>query len=231
MHRLSAVVLLFCLVPPSIGTAGEQEHTHGKTFDWQSAVSQSHFFLGLEHGFRLTQAKTRRELKGPFFPDWKESVAGVQGWGDGDSVFTNYIAHPMQGGVAGFIQIQNDAHGRLAEFSGSKTYWNSRLRALGWAALYSTQFELGPISEATIGNVGKKKGTSGYVDLVVTPTGGFGMIVLEDILDKHLLKNLEQRTNGIQKRRLYRMIFNPQRSLANILRGKVPWHRDTRPIL
>ena len=158
MHRLSAVVLLFCLVPPSMGTAGEPERqTHGKTFDWQNAASQSLFFLGMEHGFRLTQAKTRHELKGPFFPDWKESVAGVQGWGDGDTVFTNYIAHPMQGGVAGFIQIQNDAHGRSAEFSRSKTYWNSRLRALGWAALYSTQFELGPISEATIGNVGNEE--------------------------------------------------------------------------
>jgi len=230
MHKLSAAVLLFCLVSPSTGSAGQHDNTSGATFNWQSAVTQSFYFLGIEHGFRLTQAKTRRKLNGPFFRDWKESVAGVHGWDDGDSVFTNYIAHPMQGGVAGFIQIQNDARGRSAEFSRSTTYWNSRLRALAWSAIYSTQFELGAVSEATIGNVGKKKGTSGYVDLVMTPAGGLGMIVLEDVLDKYLLKKLEQRTDSVGKRRFFRMVFNPQRSLANFLRGKVPWHRDSRPI-
>jgi hypothetical protein len=65
-------------------------------------------------------------------------------------------------GVAGFIQIQNDARGRSAEFSRSRTYWNSRLRVLGRSALYGTQFELGAISEAAIGNVGKRKGTASY---------------------------------------------------------------------
>ena len=230
MHRLSAVVLLFFIVSSSAAKAGEHDNTSGTAFNWEGAATQSLFFLGIEHAQRLTQEKTRNELKGPFFPDWKDSVAGLHGWSDGGSFFTNYIAHPMQGGVSGFIQIQNDAHGRSLEFSGSRTYWNSRMRALGWAAIYSTQFELGPISEATIGNVGKKKGTAAYVDLVVTPTGGLGMIVLEDVLDKYLLKKLEQRTVGIGKRRLYRVLFNPQRSLANFLRGKAPWHRDSRPI-
>ena len=230
MHRLSAVVLLFCLASPSAGIAGGGGDTSSSKFDWQNSALQSFYFLGIEHGFRLTQAKTRRQLNGPFFPDWKDSVAGVHGWDDGDSTFTNYVAHPMQGGVAGFIQIQNDPSGRLAEFSYSKTYFNSRLRALGWAALYSTQFELGPVSEATIGNVGMKEGTSGYVDLILTPVGGLGMILLEDALDKYLLKKLERRTGGVGKRRLYRIVFNPQRSLANLLRGKLPWHRDSRPI-
>jgi len=230
MHRLSAFVLLFFIVSLSTANAGEHDITSGATFNWEGAVTQSLYFLGIEHAQRLTQEKTRNELKGPFFPDWEDSVAGLHGWSDGGSFFTNYIAHSMQGGVAGFIQIQNDAHGKSLEFSGSRTYWNSRMRALGWAAIYSTQFELGPISEATIGNVGKKHGTAGYVDLVITPTGGLGMIVLEDVLDKYLLKKLEQSTVGIGKRRLYRVLFNPQRSLANFLRGKAPWHRDSRPI-
>jgi hypothetical protein len=230
IRRLSAIVLLFFIVSPTTASAGEHDNMSGATFNWTGAVTQSFYFLGIEHAQRLTQKKTRDELKGPFFPDWKESVAGLHGWSDGGSFFTNYIAHPMQGGVSGFIQIQNDAHGRSLEFSGSRTYWNSRMRALGWAAIYSTQFELGAISEATIGNVGKKPGTAAYVDLVVTPTGGLGMIVLEDVLDKYLLKKLEQRTVGIGKRRLYRVLFNPQRSVANFLRGKAPWHRDSRPI-
>jgi hypothetical protein len=230
MHRLSTVILLFCIVSPSTTNAGEHDSTSGATFNWDGAVTQSLYFLGIEHGFRLREEKTRNEFKGPFFQDWKDSVAGVQGWSDGGSFFTNYIAHPMQGAVSGFIQIQNDPHGKSVEFSGSRTYWNSRMRALGWAAIYSTQFELGAISEATIGNVGKKEGTGGYVDLVITPTCGLGMIVLEDVLDKYLLKKLEKHTVGIGKRRFYRTIFNPQRSLANFLRGKAPWHRDSRPI-
>jgi hypothetical protein len=230
MHRLPAIILLFFIISPSTANAGERDDTSVATFNWEGAATQSLYFLGIEHAQRLTQEKTRNELKGPFFPDWKDSVAGLHGWSDGGSFFTNYIAHSMQGGVAGFIQIQNDAHGRSMEFSGSRKYWNSRMRAFGWAALYSTQFELGPISEATIGNVGKKPGTAGYVDLVITPAGGLGMIVLEDVLDKYLLKKLEQGTVGIGKRRLYRVLFNPQRSLANFLRGKAPWYRDSRPI-
>jgi hypothetical protein len=230
MYRLSAIVLLFFIVSPFTANAGEHDNTSSATFNWEGAAKQSLYFLGIEHAQRLTQEKTRIELKGPFFPDWKESVAGLQTWSDGGRFFTNYIAHPMQGGVSGFIQIQNDPHGKSLEFSGSRAYWNSRMRALGWAAIYSTQFELGPISEATIGNVGKKKGTAGCVDLVITPTGGLGMIVLEDVLDKYLLKKLEQRTVDIRKRRLYRVLFNPQRSLANFLRGKAPWYRDSRPI-
>ena len=201
-----------------------------KTVDWQATAFQSLGLLGLEHGFRMVQPKTRDQLKGPFFQDWEKSVKGVHGWGDGDSAFTNYFAHPMQGAVAGFIETQNDSRGRLAEFSRSRTYWTSRLRAMGWAAIYSTQFELGPISEATLGNVGMKPGTAGYTDLVMTPVGGFGMIVLEDAVDKYFVTKLEQGTDGLNKRRLYRMLFNPQRSVANLMRGKVPWYRDSRPI-
>jgi len=199
-------------------------------FDWKAAATQSFYFLSIEHGFRLTQRKTRQELGGPFFPDWYRSIKGIHGWDDGDSVLTSYVAHPMQGGVAGFIYIQNDPSGKALEFEGSRRYWHSRLRALGWAALYSTQFELGPYSEAAIGNVGKKKGTAGFVDLVVTPFAGLGMIVFEDWLDKHWVQRLEARTNSTGKRILYRILLNPQRSFANLLRKKYPWYRDIRSL-
>jgi hypothetical protein len=208
------------LQPPS-ETAGDLHDTGGLAFDWGRAVEESLYFLTIEHGFRMTQGKTRNELNGSFFRDWGRSVAGVHGWGDGDPPFTNYIAHPLQGGVSGFIQIQNDSKGRILEFSRSRAYWNSRLRAFGWAMLYSTQFELGPYSEATLGNVGKKRGTAGYVDLVVTPVGGLGMIVLEDVLDKYLISKLEDSTLSLNRRRLYRIVFNPERALANLLRRKV----------
>lgn len=69
----------------------------------------------------------------------------------------------------------------------------------------------------------------GYVDLVVTPIAGFAMLLLEDYLDAKVIKKLEQ--GGSPRRaRLLRIILNPQRSLANLLRFERPSHRDTRKI-
>ncbi|HUS20148.1 MAG TPA: hypothetical protein VMZ25_10905, partial [Terriglobales bacterium] len=199
-------------------------------FDWQAAANQSFFGLAIQHGIRMSQRKTRTELDGPFFEDYRNAVSGLDGWGDTDSVFTNYVAHPFQGAVTGFIQIQNDPHGIRQEFGRHGVYWRSRTKAMAWAALYSTQFELGPVSEASIGNVGRKRGTMGFVDLVMTPVGGMGLIVAEDALDKKWIQGLESHTPGLNRRRVYRMVFNPQRTLANLLRFKKPWHRDTRSI-
>jgi hypothetical protein len=109
----------------------------------------------------------------------------------------------------------------------SRDYWNSRLKALAWAAAYSTQFELGPISEASIGNVGKVPPTMAVVDLVVTPIGGFGLIVLEDWVDNRYIAKWER--SGGFKSRFLRVALNPSRSLANALRWHLPSYRDTRP--
>jgi hypothetical protein len=48
-------------------------------FRWKSAHRQSLTFLAIEHGFRLFQRKTRRELAGPFFGDYKASVKNLGG--------------------------------------------------------------------------------------------------------------------------------------------------------
>lgn len=200
------------------------------TFDWQAASNQSFFFLGIEHGIRMSQTKTRKEFGGPFWEDYRNAVSGLGGWGDTDSVFTNYVAHPMQGAVSGYIQIQNDPSGMKQEFGRAPDYWKSRLKAMGWAALYSTQFELGPLSEASFGNVGKRRGTMGFVDLVMTPVGGMGLIVAEDAVDKKWIESMEANTSSLNRRRMYRMFLNPQRTFANLLRLKKPWHRDTRSI-
>jgi hypothetical protein len=68
--------------------------------------------------------------------------------------------------------------------SSTTRYWASRGRAAAFAAAYSLQFEVGPISEASIGNVGLRSDTTGWVDYVVTPTGAFGLVIAEDALDK-----------------------------------------------
>ena len=202
--------------------------TPSEGFDWRSAAEQSFFLLTFQNAFRLTQEKTVRELDGPFFRDYWRSVKGLKGWDDGDGSFTNYVAHPMQGAVSGYIQIQNDPRGAALEFSARPEYWKSRFRAAGWAAIYSTQFELGLYSEASIGNVGLKPGTMGYVDLVMTPVGGFGWVVGEDALDRFLVLPAERKWDNRGLTRFLRMALSPTRSFANVLRFEKPWKRDGR---
>jgi hypothetical protein len=197
-------------------------------FDWKSATEQSFFFLTFQHAFRLTQEKTVDELHGPFFGDYWRSIKTLKGWRDGDSSFTNYVGHPMQGAVASYIQIQNDPRGAPLQFSADPSYWKSRLKATGWSAIYSTQFELGLYSEASIGNVGMRPGTMGYVDLVVTPIGGLGWVVGEDAVDRFIVQPMERKWNNRGLTRLLRITLSPTRSFANVLRLEKPWKRDGR---
>jgi hypothetical protein len=197
-------------------------------FDWQGALGQSGLLLMTQHTLRMLQPKTRQHLGGPFWSDYVTSVAGLSGWNDGNPIITNYIGHPMMGGITGYIQIQNDPGGAALEWDPENArYWKSRFKALGWAAVYSTSYELAPWGEAGIGNVGYDRGTMGYIDLVVTPLAGLGMILLEDYVDKRVIKQLE-RSGGRTRARVLRVILNPHRSVANLFRFERLSSRDTR---
>jgi len=203
-------------------------------FHWKAAFAQSGLFLAIQHGIRMTQPKTRDLLGGPFFRNWGKSFTNLHGWGDGDNFVTNYMAHPMQGSVTGRIFINNSDRSKKLEFGNNKEYWQSRLKAMAWSAAWSTQFELGPVSEATIGHVGlrtvKGHSTMAYVDLVVTPTIGTGVLTLEDIADKYLLKRWIEKSHGPTsfETKLFRCLFTPTAAFANILRFKMPWKRNDR---
>jgi hypothetical protein len=199
-------------------------------FQWEDAFKQYLMVLTFQHSVRMFQKKTYSELGGPFWADYVESVASLRGWADGDNFQTNYVAHPMMGAVTGYIQVQNDPAGRYVEFGRSGAYWRSRGWALAAATIYSLQFELGPMSEASLGNVGLKSGTMAYVDLVVTPLAGLGWIVAEDAVDRYLIAKVEGRL-GPNKARLLRMFLNPNRSIANAIRFEVPWKRDARSLV
>ncbi len=210
----------------AVNQTGE-EVAADQSFHWLSAIKQSLLFLGVQHGYAMTQPKTRRDLKGPFFKDYVRSVKSLHGWSDGGRFFTNYVAHPMQGSLFGFIQIQNDPKGIDLSFDNSNAYWRSRLKALAWSAAWSTQFEIGPVSQASIGNVGLH-GKQTYVDLVVTPIGGLGWLVLEDFVDKNIIHMIERRSSGnFYIKIASRTFLNPSRSAANLLRFKKPWYRDS----
>jgi hypothetical protein len=134
----------------------------------------------------------------------------------------------MQGALTGFIYVQNSPQARREQFGGSKTYWTSRLKAMLWTAAWSTQFEIGPISQASIGNVGQS-GKQTWEDIVVTPPLGTAMMIAEEAIDRYLIKGIERRTDNFYVKIFSRMLFNPVRIFANLLRFKEPWYRDRPP--
>jgi hypothetical protein len=198
--------------------------------EWGGLLVDSTKFLLFQHAFRLaTEVDTRRGLRGPFLQNYVNSVTNIHGWNDGDPFFVNYIDHPMEGGVAGFIEVGHDPRYRRVQFGRSSRYWKSRLRAMAFSAAFSLQFEIGPVSEASIGGIQRVPYKTGVVDWVITPTVGFGWMIGEDALDKFVIQRFELRTQNHAKRLLLRSLLNPTRSFANMMQGKVPWHRETRP--
>lgn len=200
--------------------------------NWSKTVGESLLFLGIMHGYRMIiEPDTRAALTGKFWHDYINSISKLRGWSDGDSFVTNYVGHPMMGATAGRILIQNDSRGRALDFDLSKEYLKSRLKAFGYAALFSSQFEIGLISEGTIGNATPNQYTNhpfSYQDFIITPTIGTVWLVGEDVVDKYVVRQIEQWTTNRNIRCLARTMLNPTRSLSNMLRFKAPWYRDGR---
>ena len=64
---------------------------------WGRVVGQILSFTAVQHGFRLTEKKTRRELDGPWLRDWFNSASSLfiePTWSDGGGLFTNYVSLP-----------------------------------------------------------------------------------------------------------------------------------------
>lgn len=197
--------------------------------DWSSLVVQSLGFLGIEHGFRWVTEEGTRHPHRSFFDGYIDSLNSLHGWADGDPFYVGYMGHPMQGAVAGFIFVQNDRKYRTVEFGKNRQYWKSRLRAAAFSWAYSEQFEIGPLSEASIGNVQAFFPQQGFVDQVATPAIGLGWMIAEDSMDSYVIRRIEAHAHNPYVRLLARSGLNPTRSLANMIAARVPWHRDTRP--
>lgn len=202
----------------------------GSGVDWDGLGRQTSLFLGVQHAFRLaTEPGTREGMRGPFFRGWMDSVRSLHGWSDGDPFYVNYIGHPMQGAVSGYIWTHNDRDYIGAEIGRNSFYWKSRLRATAYSWVYSTMFEIGPLSEASIGKIQSRYPQQGFVDHVVTPVIGLGWMISEDALDKYVIQRFEKRFENPYLRLMLRGVLNPSRSFANAMRLKVPWAREDRP--
>jgi hypothetical protein len=213
------------LAPGEVLDDAPREELRRRGFRWKSATEQALLFLAVQHGYAFTQPKTRRDLHGPFFRDYFRSVGSLSKWADGGRFFTNYVAHPMQGSLLGFVYVQNDPRAASARFGRDGAYWRSRLKAVAWSAAWSTQFEIGPVSQASIGNVGLH-GKQTWIDIVITPTGGAVWLVAEDALDRFVVRRIEARTDNLLVKIAARMLLNPTRSSANLLRFRKPWYRE-----
>lgn len=222
----------FAQAPSLEASEASQEAAHlGATPTWRGALTDSIRLLMIEHVTRIAfQEKTRRELGGPFFSDYIHSLKIPRSWDDGDSWGVNYVGHPIHGAAAGFIWLDHEPGSHDPSLGFSKSYWASRGRATAWAAGYSMQFEFGLLSEASIGNVGLRPGTTGWVDHVVTPAGALGFMVVEDAVDRYLIVRIESWTRSQFIRVLSRTLLNPSRAMSNASQGRTPWFRTGRPI-
>jgi hypothetical protein len=192
---------------------------------WGALLIQSSEFILFEHAYRYATEPATRDPDLPFFKGYIDSVSALHGWADGDPFYVNYVGHPMQGAVAGYLWTQNDTRYQYVQFGRSADYWKSRLRAGAFAWAYSEQMEIGLISEASIGNIQASWPQYGFVDHVVTPAIGLGWMIAEDALDQYLVLFVERKTQNRLVRALVRGGANPSRSFANVLGGEWPWAR------
>jgi hypothetical protein len=219
-------------------------------FRWGRALLESFMFLSIEQAYvvhddyRWVTSENGVPLN-HYWRDYKQSLHSWvnSGWNDGDPLMYGYLGHPIQGAFTSFIQIQNDPKSWNLEFSNSREYWHSRLKATLFNAVYSTQWNIGPLSEMTVEKYGTKirqpwnqNGTwpctsrncytgVGQIDLVMTPVGGFAWMLGEDLLDKNVARRVEASTNNRFLIDVTRCAINPIRGGASILHGHRPWYR------
>jgi len=190
-----------------------------------AATAQTFGFTVFQHLVRLREKRTRQELGGAFFHDWLKAASHTgRNWDDGGKFFTNYVAHPMGGAIYADIYRQNNPREKHLEI-GDDGYGRMLARAMLFSAVASAQFEIGPVSEASIGNVGMRNPKKmAWGDFVVTPVLGTVWMLGEDVIDQRLLKRMDG-TNVVLRNTL-RFFLNPSRTGANLSRRKWPWYRD-----
>ena len=197
-------------------------------FRWGAATRESLFFTGIMHGFNLaTEAGTRDALNGHWFEDYIDSVSELRGWSDGDKFMAPYAGHTLQGDISGFIERQNDPKYRNVQWGDGREYFISLMRSLAYSAVWHTQWKIGPISEASIGNV-MLHASPGFITLADTPSLGIVAMIGEDAADRYLIMGLENRTANRPLIFLARCFLNPGRGFANLMAFRFPWHRETR---
>jgi len=207
---------------------------------WLPILWQSFEWLTVQHsGNILMDTETRNDLT--THPYWSTYVLCVKNyrwyqWSDDTPFIVHDIGHPMMGAITSSIFEQNDPKGRALVFENNGNYWRSRLKAMAYSAVYSAQWKVGPVSEASIGNsgwatyyvphLGRTTNETGFQDFVITPVYGFGWNVGEDAIDRYIMPKIHAHV----KNRFYLTTLfwmTPCKAAANVLRWKPTYYRDS----
>jgi hypothetical protein len=123
---------------------------------WRSLLRDSIVLLLAQQTYRLTleDNTTRENLGGPFFKEWFASASTLCCWDDGDRMTTNYLFHPLLGSTTSFVFANNHRASQETPIAISRRYWKAKGAQGLYSFIYSLNYELGPLSEASIGNVG-----------------------------------------------------------------------------
>ena len=186
--------------------------------------------LAIEHGLRIAfQEKTRDELGGQLLAGLPALAARARPVGRRRRL-VGELHRPPDPRRRGRLHLARARRRSATRISRSLAATGRRgQRRSAWAAGYSVQFEFGPLSEASIGNVGLRPDTTGWVDHVVdTSSERSASIVAEDALDRFFVKWVEGHTRNRFFRAALRMTFNPSRTLSNATTGHLPWYREGR---
>jgi hypothetical protein len=227
-ERPADSVFVLASLSSSAATNPHDRPATGTKFRWWPSFGESLLYTGIMHTFNLaTEPGTRDALNGPWFKDYIHSVGELRGWSDNDKFMAPYVGHPIEGSIFGFIERQNDPKFKQVQLGDGRDYWVSLLRSMAFSAAWHTQWKIGPISEASIGNV-MLHASPGFITLVDTPTLGFCTMLAEDAADRYLIVGLENRSTNRALIILARSFLNPGRTFANIMAFKPPWNRNTR---
>ena len=122
---------------------------------WRSLLRDSMVMLLVQQTFRVTfEDSTRENLGGPFFKEWFESASTLCCWDDGDKTTTNYLFHPLMGSTSAFVFANSHRASQDTPIGANSRYWKAKGAQGIYAFIYGLNFELGPLSEASLGNVG-----------------------------------------------------------------------------
>lgn len=122
---------------------------------WRSLLRDSIVLLLVQQTYRLTleDNTTRENLGGPFFEEWFASASTLCCWDDGDRMTTNYLFHPLLGSTTSFVFANNHRASQETTIGTSRLYWKAKGAQGLYSFIYSLNDELGPLSEASIGNI------------------------------------------------------------------------------
>ena len=234
------------VTPQRSAVLPEAKHSGG--IHWGSLLREWLLNLVMEQTERIVkESKTRNQLSGPFFQGWINTVSMYRfdRWDDNDKFVTSYLGHSTQGAIVAAIFWQNNDHVRFSDQDfHSAAYRKALLQSFAFVTVDAVQWKLGPLSEASIGDVGFPahwwdrdckelnlpcKPRTGLNDLVLNEVGGTAMTIGFQWLDKHVQKRIEKRVRSRVLIDTTRVLTNPPQSVANIVRFRAPWFRDSRP--